>query len=264
MEQSDLFRVSMIQSHIVREDINENINNFKDLFCRLKGETDLVVLPELFTTGLTTRTELAEQNDGKTISEIKKYAADYNFALTGSYMASDNGKYFNRAFFITPDGKEYFYDKRHLFSFAGEDKCFSSGAERLVLDYQGWKICLMICYDLRFPVWSRNVDNEYDLLIYVANWPEVRRKAWKALLRARAIENMCYTCGVNRVGTDEDGNKYHGGSSIFSPKGKRIFKVKKNEVSAVTGTIDKEKLESFREKFPVWKDADRFEINDLI
>ena len=258
-----MFRVSMVQSHIVWEDIDANINNFRELFCKLKGETDLVVLPELFTTGLTKRADLAEQNDGRTISEIKKFAVDYNFALTGSFMATDNGKYYNRAFFITPDGKEYFYDKRHLFSFAGEDKCFTPGAERLVLEYRGWKICLMICYDLRFPVWSRNVDNEYDLLIYVANWPEIRRKAWKALLRARAIENMCYTCGVNRVGVDAEGIKYHGGSSIFSPKGKRIYKVKKNEVSAVTGTIDKEKLETFREKFPAWKDADIFEINDL-
>ena len=258
MEDFNLLRVSMIQSHIVWEDIDKNLCSFGELLGELNGMTDLVVLPEMFTTGFSLRTELAEPNSGRAITEMKKYAKDYNFAVTGSFMASDNGKFYNRAFFVMPDGQEYFYDKRHLFSFADEDKCFSPGKERLIIDYRGWKICLLVCYDLRFPVWSRNVGNEYDLIIYIANWPEVRRKAWKALLRARAIENMCYTCGVNRVGVDPNGCKYHGGSSIFSPKGKRCFKVKKNEVNVVTGTIDREKLHNFREKFPVWKDADSF------
>ena len=254
----NLLRISMVQSHIAWENINENIRSFGETLRCLKGKTDLAVLPELFTTGLSSQTVLAEPDNGRAVTEMKKIASDNNFAITGSFMASDNGKLFNRAFFVTPDGQEFFYDKRHLFSMAGENECFSSGTKRLIVNYCGWKICLMVCYDLRFPVWSRNVGNEYDLLIYVANWPEARKKAWKALLRARAIENMCYTCGVNRVGIDANGYKYHGGSSIFSPKGKRLFKVKKNEASVVTGTIERENMENLRENFPVWKDADSF------
>ena len=262
MERSDLLRVSMVQAHINWENIEENIRCYGDLLSCLKGETDLAVLPELFTTGMTLRVEdLAEENDGKTILAIKRYAKDYDLAVTGSFLAYDNGKYFNRAFFITPDGQEYFYDKRHLFSMAGEDRSFSSGTKRVIVDYLGWKICLMVCYDLRFPVWSRNVDNEYDLLIYVANWPEARKKAWKALLKARAIENLCYVCGVNRIGVDAREFKYRGDSRIYSPKGEKIFAAEKNEDVVVTGALERESMEKFREKFPAWKDGDRFVIS---
>ena len=152
MKQSDLLRVGIIQSHIAWENIDENICYFGEMLSSLKEKADLAVLPELFTTGLSSRTELAEPDSGKTITEIKRYARENNLAISGSFMASDNGKYYNRAFFVTPDGQEYFYDKRHLFGMAGEDECFSPGTERLIVDYRGWKVCLMVCYDLRFPV----------------------------------------------------------------------------------------------------------------
>lgn len=261
MEDFDSLRISMIQSHIVWEDVNENISYYGELIRRLKGKTDLAVLPELFTTGVSVRAEeLSEPDDGQTIRAIKKYAREYNLAITGSFMASDNGKYFNRAFFITPDGQASYYDKRHLFSMAGEDNYLSPGTKRLVVDYRGWKICLMICYDLRFPVWSRNVNNEYDVLIYVANWAESRKKVWKALLQARAIENMCFVCGVNRIGVDAYEFKYHGGSLIISPKGKKLFSAGEKEAKTVTGVIKRADLEKLRAKFPVWKDADKFEL----
>lgn len=262
MENSKLLRVSMIQSHIVWEDVEENICYYGELLRRLKGKTDLAVLPELFTTGLSLRAkDLSEPNDGKTIVELKKYAKSYGFAITGSFMASDEGHYYNRAFFITPEGDTHFYDKRHLFRMADEDKCFSPGNKRMIVEYRGWKICLMICYDLRFPVWSRNVNNAYDLLIYVANWAESRRKVWKALLQARAIENMSFVCGVNRIGVDAREFKYHGGSMIYSPKGKKLFGAKENEESVVTGLLKRDDVIKLRAKFPAWEDADLFSID---
>jgi predicted amidohydrolase len=252
----------MIQSHIIWEDVEENICYYGELLRRVKGRTDLAVLPELFTTGLSMRTkELAEPNDGKTIVAIKRYARTYNFAITGSFMASEDGKYYNRAFFITPDGQEYYYDKRHLFSMAGEDKCFSPGNRRLIINYLGWNICLLVCYDLRFPAWSRNINREYDLLIYVANWAESRKKVWKSLLQARAIENHCFVCGVNRMGVDAREFNYHGGSVIYSPKGKKLFAAKEKDELTVTGTLYLEELEKFRRKFPVWMDADEFRLD---
>ncbi|MDR1380809.1 MAG: nitrilase family protein [Tannerella sp.] len=261
MEDYSSLRISMVQSHIVWEDVDENIGYYGELLRRLKRKTDLAVLPELFTTGLSTRTEdLAEPNGGKTIAAMKRYARDYEIAVTGSFMAADGGRYFNRAFFITPDGQEFYYDKRHLFGMAGEDRYFSRGTSRQIVDYRGWKICLMVCYDLRFPVWSRNVNNEYDVLIYVANWAESRRKVWKALLQARAIENMCYVCGVNRIGVDAHEFKYHGGSLIYSPKGKKMFAAGEKEAITVTGTVKRADLDSLRAKFPVWMDADEFEL----
>jgi predicted amidohydrolase len=261
MEVFSTLRISMIQSHIIWEDVEENICYYGELLRRLKGKTDLAVLPELFTTGMSTRTaDLAEPNDGKTVVALKRYARDYGFAITGSFMASEEGKYYNRAFFITPDEQEYYYDKRHLFGMAGEDRYFSPGARRLIVPYREWNICLQVCYDLRFPVWSRNTENAYDLLIYVANWAESRKKVWKALLQARAIENMCYVCGVNRVGVDAGEFKYHGASQIISPKGKKLFDAGEKEPKTVTGIIQRADLDKLRAKFPVWKDADKFQL----
>ena len=256
-----LLRVSIVQADIVQDCVDGNISYYGSLLERLTGETDLAVIPELFTTGMTLDVEgPADTNDGKTISAIKKYAKEYGFAITGSFLASDNGKYYNRAFFITPEGVEYFYDKRHLFRMADEDRSFSAGVKRLIVNYQGWRICLMVCYDLRFPVWSRNVGNEYDLLIYVANWPEARKIPWRALLKARAIENLCYVCGVNRVGVDSHGFKYHGGSRIYSPKGETLLKADEHEDMILTETLNIKDLQLFRDKFPAWMDADDFEI----
>ena len=252
-----------IQSHIVWEDKEENLRNYGELLSCVANKTDIAVLPELFTTGLSLRTaDLAETNSGKTIATIKQYAADYNIAITGSFMATEDGKYYNRAFFVTPQGQANYYDKRHLFSMAGEDKSYSRGNKRLIVDYLGWKICLMVCYDLRFPVWSRNVGNEYDLLIYVANWPEARKDAWKALLKARAIENMSYVCGVNCIGTDANDFKYHGGSVIYTPKGEKHLNTEESETSTTTHPLHRDKLETLRTKFPAWKDADPFTLNE--
>ncbi|MDR0835019.1 MAG: nitrilase family protein [Tannerella sp.] len=253
-------RISLVQSDIVWEDIDRNIHHTGDLLKDLQGKTDLAVLPEMFSTGFTLFPEnLAETNGGKTISAVKNYARDFDFAVTGSFIAVENGKFYNRAFFITPSGEEYYYDKRHLFSISGEDKHFSKGNKQLIVNYKNWKICLMVCYDLRFPVWCRNVDNAYDILLFVANWPHSRKSAWEALLKARAIENLCYTAGVNRTG--QDGNKisYTGGTYIFSPKGELLLDLGTNEKTD-TLTLNSTELERIRTKFPAWKDADGFKL----
>lgn len=259
MEKEDL-RISMIQAHIIWEDRAENLSYYEELIRRVRGRTDLVVLPEMFTTGFSMEPErLADEADGETVATVRSWAERYGIAIAGSFIAREGGRYFNRAFFITPDSQS-FYDKRHLFRMAGENKVYSAGDKRLVVSYRGWNICLMVCYDLRFPVWSRNVDNEYDLLVYVANWPEARRKVWKPLLQVRAIENMAYVCGVNRVGIDGKGFSYKGDSVVYSPKGKKLAYAGKREETTRTCVLSARELEAFREKFPVWKDADGFTL----
>ena len=255
-------RVSMVQSHIIWEDRNENLGYYGELLRRISGKTDLAVLPETFSTGFTMNIEpLADEADGITVNTIKKWAADYKMAVAGSFIAKDNGKYYNRAFFITPEGDSLFYDKRHLFQMGHEGQYFTAGDKRLVVSYRGWNICLLVCYDLRFPVWSRNVNNEYDLLIYCANWPEARKKVWKILLQARAIENMSYVCGVNRVGIDGKGFTYRGDSLIISPKGKKLADAGKREEVTRTVSLSMDEVSELRSKFPAWKDADDFTIN---
>jgi len=254
-------RVSMIQSHIIWEDKAENLGYYGELIRRVSGKTDIAILPETFSTGFSMNVEkLADTMDGTTISTIKGWAQKYKLAVVGSFIVKENGKYFNRAFFITPDGEEYYYDKRHLFRMAEEDKYFSAGNKKTIVPYKGWNICLQVCYDLRFPVWSRNVDNEYDLLIYVANWPEVRKRVWKTLLQARAIENMAFVCGVNRVGIDGKGFIYRGDSIVYSPKGKKLADAGKREETTRTCTLEKKDLIKLRDKFPAWQDADQFTI----
>lgn len=256
-------RLSVIQSHIIWEDRSENLGYYGELLRRVSGETDLAVLPEMFTTGFSMRVnDLADTNEGETIASVKKWAAAYDMAIVSSFIATENGKFYNRAFFVTPEGDAYYYDKRHLFSMAGEDKFFESGNKRLIVNYRSWKICPLVCYDLRFPVWSRNVDNEYDLLIYVANWPEARKRAWKSLLQARAIENMAYVCGVNRVGTDGRSFTYIGESLIVNPRGKTLVNAGKKEEVTRTFKLEKSKLESLRAAFPVQQDADHFSITE--
>lgn len=257
----DSLRISMVQSHIIWEDQGENLSYYGELLRRVSGKTDLAILPETFTTGFSMDVEkLADTMDGETLTTVKSWAVKYDMAIVGSFIAVEEGKYFNRAFFITPEGLAGYYDKRHLFRMAGEDKHFTAGDKPVVLNYKGWKICLQVCYDLRFPVWSRNVNNEYDLLLYVANWPEPRRKAWKALLPARAIENMAYVCGVNRVGVDGKGFTYRGDSMVISPKGKKMIDAGKREEVTRTCTLLKSELDDLRTKFPVWKDADTFSV----
>ena len=254
-------KISIVQTDIAWENKQENLRMLREKLHALRGTTEIVVLPEMFSTGFTMKSrELAEPVSGITVRILKELAADFQLALCGSFICSERSNYYNRAFFITPEGEEFYYDKRHLFRMGNEAEYFSSGNNKLIISYRGWNICLLVCYDLRFPVWSRNVNNEYDLLIYVASWPQARRLAWDTLLCARALENMCYVCGVNRIGVD--GNKliYNGGSVVFSAKGEVLASVPDGEEGIETVSLSLLSLQQLRDKFPVWKDADAFRL----
>lgn len=251
----------MVQAHIIWEDRDENLGYYGELIRRVSGKTDIVVLPETFTTGFSMEVEkLADTMDGPTVETVKGWAKKYKLAVAGSFFVKERGCFYNRAFFVMPSGEAAFYDKRHLFRMSGEDQLFTPGEKQVIVRYKDWKICLQICYDLRFPVWSRNVDNAYDLLLYMANWPETRKKAWKSLLQARAIENQAYVCGVNRVGIDGKGFVFRGDSMIYSPKGDKLADAGKREEVTRTCVLDRKELDDFRSKFPAWKDADRFAV----
>ncbi|MDH6355588.1 omega-amidase [Dysgonomonas sp. PH5-45] len=253
-------KISLIQTDIVWEDKARNLALTEEKIASLSGKTDLVILPEMFSTGFSMNSHnLAEANDGSTVSALKLWAQKYKVAICGSHIGQSAGKFFNRGFFITPDA-EYYYDKKHLFRMGEEPKHFEAGHSKLIVNYKDFRICLQICYDLRFPVWSRNVDNEYDLLIYVASWPVPRIHVWDSLLVARAIENMAYVCGVNRIGTDGNGLNYSGGSRLIDAKGKILSSIQDGAEQIETIEISKAELDNFRQKFPVWKDADSFTI----
>lgn len=252
-------RITIFQQDIIWENKLANLTRIEKTVKDCYQETDLLVLPEMCTTGFTMNSHsLAETNDGITITSIKRLAGEYDIAICGSYITVDEGEYYNRGFFITSNS-EYYYDKRHLFRMGEEANFFSGGSKRAIISYKGFNICLIICYDLRFPVWIRNVENEYDLLVCVASWPTVRSKAWNTLLEARAIENMVYVCGVNRAGVDGNGLQYRGDSKIIDPKGK-IIGLTQNKEDIITVNISKDELIKFRDKFPVWKDADEFKL----
>jgi predicted amidohydrolase len=259
----DDLRISLIQSRIFWEDKQKNLGHYERLLEGLSGNSDLAVLPELFSTGFSMHANhLAETNEELTQHTIRKWAKEYKFAVCGSFLAKDDtsGKIYNRGFFVTPEEKSYFYDKRHLFRMGEENEQFSAGNQPLIIPYRGWNIRLIICYDLRFPVWIRNRTNEYDLLICPANWPLVRAKVWQTLLQARALENQCYVCGVNRVGEDGIGIIHRGDSVLLDFKANPVVETNPDSECAITATIRKNRLEEFREKFPAWLDADRFEI----
>ena len=254
-------KISIVQTDIAWENKQENLRMLREKLHALRGTTEIVVLPEMFSTGFTMKSrELAEPVSGITVRILKELAADFQLALCCSFICSERSNYYNRAFFITPEGEEFYYDKRHLFRMGNEAEYFSAGNNKLIISYRGWNICLLVCYDLRFPVWSRNVNNEYDLLIYMASWPQARRLAWDTLLCARALENMCYVCGVNRIGVD--GNKliYNGGSVVFSAKGEVLASVPDGEEGIETVSLSLISLQQLRDKFPVWKDADAFRL----
>lgn len=254
-------RISLIQTDIVWADKKANLRRTESTLQSLHQQTDLAVLPEMFTTGFCTdRCDLAETMDGETVQKLKLWATRYQMAITGSFIAHENDKMFNRAFFVFPDGKIETADKRHLFFVGGEHRYFSAGNDRLIVNYCGFNICVLICYDVRFPVWSRNRNNEYDLLIYTASFPHVRMQAWDALLKARAIENQAFVCGVNRVGVDGKNTAYSGHSVLIDFKGNELLSYPEYEIGAETREISTEELEKFREKYAFWKDADEFEI----
>ncbi|MEG2573556.1 MAG: amidohydrolase [Bacteroides sp.] len=264
MSSNSFLRVSLFQTDIIWEDKQANLLNLENKLGELNEQTDIVVLPELFSTGVSVknRKDLPEPIDGNTISVIKRLAHKYQTAICGSYIALCEGAVYNRAFFVSPDGKEQYYDKHHLFSIGEESNHFTAGNKRIVFDYLGWNICLLVCYDLRFPVWCRNKNNEYDLLIVVANWPASREKVWKTLLCARAIENQSYVCGVNRVGIDGLGINYSGQSSLLDAKGNTLTTFADKEEGVRNISIELNSLRTFRRQFPVWKDADVFEIKN--
>ena len=266
---AEKLRVTLLQTDIVWEDKEENLHRLLQRLTELCGTTDLVILPETFSTGFTSQVQpLAEPMSGNTINTLLQAASLYKVALAGSFLAYEElpGQghplhYYNRAFFLTPDGRADYYDKRHLFRLGGEGEQFTAGCQRPIIHYRGWNILLQVCYDLRFPVWSRNQNNEYDLLIYVANWPVSRQKVWDVLLPARAIENQSYVCGVNRSGTDGNGIRYRGGSIVYSPKGECLASVAGDNEGTTTALIDKSALLHFRKKFPTWQDADIFTLS---
>ncbi|HJV77198.1 MAG TPA: amidohydrolase [Paludibacter sp.] len=254
-------RISLIQDTITWADKAANLQKTGEQLASLAGQTDLVVLSEMFTTGFCTdELHLAETMDGDTVKTLRAWAVKYQLAIAGSFIATEAGKNYNRAFLVFPSGEIETADKRHLFSMGGEHNHFSGGDKRLIVNYCGFNICLLVCYDVRFPVWTRNVNNEYDLLIYVANFPERRIADWDILLHARAVENQAYVCGVNRVGVDGLGIAYNGHSTLLDCKANSLLTFPENETSIQTTEIDLESLQRYRQKFAVWRDADAFGI----
>jgi omega-amidase len=250
--------ITTIQSDIIWEDKIINLKNYQEKIDQIKS-TDLIILPEMFTTGFSMNPKgISETMNGETIQWMKANASKMNSAICGSIIIEEGDKYFNRFIWINPDGSIHHYDKKHLFSFAGENKNYTAGDEKIIIEYKGWKICPLVCYDLRFPVWSRNSEN-YDLLIYVANWPTKRKLAWKSLLVARAIENQCYVIGVNRVGKDQNNHYYSGESSLVNALGETLY-INSHVEDVYSTTITKYELNKVRNLLPFLNDKDNFKI----
>jgi predicted amidohydrolase len=266
-EMARSLRVSLVQGDTRWHDPAANLEYYGALIHGLRRMTDLVVLPETFTSGFSNEAiDRAETMDGPTVQWMRERAKALDAAITGSVQLRTEGGVANRLLFVTPDGAVQYYDKRHLFRYAGEHERYSAGRDRLTLEWRGWRICPLVCYDLRFPVFSRNrfdVEREggldYDLLIYVANWPGVRGHAWRTLLRARAMENLCYVAAVNRVGTDGNGHAYTGDSAVIDYLGNPLSECADMEV-VTTSTLFLDDLRAHRERFPAMLDADRFEL----
>jgi omega-amidase len=254
-------KVTLIQSELHWQNSGANLAMFEEKIWQIKGKTDLIILPEMFNSGFTMDAKsVAEPMNFTTFKWMKQMAEQTGAVVTGSFVVKEDNNFFNRLIWMQPNGEWDKYDKRHLFRMAKENDHYSAGNSRLIKELKGWKICPLVCYDLRFPVWSRNQNLEYDLLIYVANWPAIRINAWDALLKARAIENLSYSIGVNRVGDDGNGIDYDGHSSVYGPKGESLF-LKNDTEDISTITLSKSDLVDFRTKFPAQMDADRFEIN---
>ena len=255
-------KITIIQSNLVWENIDKNLEQFSEKIISISEPTDLIVLPEMFTTGFTMQPEkLSESMNGKAVAWMKEQALKKNCVITGSFVCEENGNYYNRLVWMKADGSYSTYDKRHLFTMANEDKHYAAGTKKIVEEIKGWRICPLICYDLRFPVWARNTNNNrYDLLLYVANWPERRNHPWKTLLLARSIENQCYVAGVNRVGNDGNEIYHSGDSAVINFKGELITKLHAHDEGIETITLSYTDLEEFRKQFPVLDDADEFNI----
>ncbi len=255
-------RIALLQYPILWANIAENLRLVESRLAELKGKADIALLPEMFTTGFcTTQPELAEPTDGLTMQHVRRWAKEYNLAIVGSFIAKENNQLFNRGFFTKPDGTTDFIDKKHLYANGGESVFFTPGNERKIIEYKGVKFCLLICYDLRFPVWSRNQTGyDYDILLYVANWPEVRIQYWDALLPARVTENQCVVCAVNCVGEDGLGLHYSGHSMVINTRLEKLVQFDDDEEGTKIADIDVADIHRFREHSPLWRDADKFQI----
>jgi omega-amidase len=255
----DSLNVTIIQTHLAWENPIENRSHFDTLLTSL-NDTHLVVLPEMFTTGFTMNAEQASENsEGETLAWLQQWAKRINAAITGSVAVNENGNYYNRLYFVYPDGSFKTYDKKHLFTLANEHHTYNAGKERLIVEYLGWKICPLVCYDLRFPVWARNTE-DYDALIYVANWPKIRTHAWDTLLKARAIENISYCIGVNRIGLDGNGYEYVGHSAVYNTLGELVSSKELETDLLQTVTLEKSHINKTRSHLKFLQDRDAFTL----
>ena len=251
--------VSLIQTALFWEDKEKNLEMLSQKIEACEN-TDIIILPEMFSTGFSMNPEMfAEDMSGNSVNWMRERAIDKGAVIVGSLIIEEEGKYYNRLIWMSPDGELKTYDKRHLFSLAGEEKHYAQGKERLIVEYKGWRICPLVCYDLRFPVWSRN-DNAIDLYIYVANWPERRNFPWTQLLKARAIENLAYVIGVNRVGDDGNGVSHSGDSVVLNPLGEDVYRFEASKESVKTVDILQSEIKTTREKFSFLNDRDQFTI----
>ena len=251
---------AILQADLVWEDPAANLKEFQSKIEGLSSKVDLIILPEMFPTGFSMNAAaLAEPSEGKSLQWMREMAGLKDAAVTGSVITEEKGKFYNRLFFVFPDGSYKTYDKRHTFTLAGEHEVYESGQERLIVEYKGWRICPLICYDLRFPVWARNTE-DYDLLLYVANWPAVRIVAWDTLLKARAIENLAYCIGVNRVGTDGNNHPYVGHSAVYDCLGAMITTPDFESEFQQEVVLSKSHVKETREKLRFLQDRDTFDI----
>ena len=256
---SDSLKIALIQSSLLWENPAGNRLIFSEKIKGISKGTDVIILPEMFTTGFTMSPERIMEEEGlETLCWMREKAEETKAAVVGSIVFTEAGKYYNRLYFVKPNGESSHYDKRHTFTLAGEHEKYKSGDKLALVDYKGFRFCPLICYDLRFPVWSRNTTN-YDVLVYVANWPEPRINAWDALLKARAIENMSYCVGVNRVGKDINGHNYSGHTAVYDTLGVQLAFSKKDEILEVV--IEKSHLNKTRNKLRFLEDRDEFQIN---
>jgi predicted amidohydrolase len=257
---SNTLTIAIVQANLVWEDIALNITCFTHTLKTIKGKVDIVILPEMFTTGFSMNAnKFAQTMQGDTVNWMQRMATEMGFALCGSIIIEEGSKYYNRFIFTTPEGEIFTYDKRHLFTFAKEDKYYTKGSKRLIFDYKGWRILPQICYDVRFPIWSRN-RNDYDLIINVANFPAERRDAWIILNKARAIENQCFVAAANRVGKGARDIYYSGDSMILDMLGQPVATALTGQEEVIVGTITLDSIKQFREDFPVMPDADAFTL----